>query len=224
MTSRKSQRKRSNPAKKRTPFESKGVKIGIIVIFIAIVAIAAIYLFSGSGEEDNGVVGNPIAVFDTTMGTIKVELFEDKVPITAGNFKDLANDNFYDGTKFHRISPGFMIQGGDPKSKDNDPSDDGTGGPGYSIDDEFHDELKNLRGMISMANSGPNTGGSQFFILVADASWLDGAHAVFGQVIEGMGVVDNIANMDHDGRFDPNPGGGRPITDVVINSITIEYQ
>jgi len=223
MTSKKSQRKRSNPAKKQSAFESKGVKIGIVIIFIAIVAVAAVYLFSGS-SDDEGVVGNPIAVFDTTMGTIKIELFEDKVPITAGNFKDLANDKFYDGTKFHRISPGFMIQGGDPNSKDDDPSDDGTGGPGYTIDDEFHDELKNLRGMISMANSGPNTGGSQFFILVADASWLDGAHAVFGQVMEGMDVVDNIANMDHDGRFDPSPGGGRPLTDVVINSITIEYQ
>lgn len=165
---------------------------------------------------------NPIALIDTTMGTIVVELYEDKVPITAGNFKDLANAGFYDETKFHRISPGFMIQSGDPNSKDDDPSDDGTGGPGYAIEDEFHDDLKNLRGMISMANSGPNTGGSQFFILVGDASWLDGAHAVFGKVLEGMDVVDNIANMDHDGRFDPNPGGGRPLTDVVVNSITIE--
>jgi len=226
-----SDRKRSRPVEKRSKFakiKKNKILMGVILVVIAIIAVASVYVYIVSNASDvdenntNDAGGNPIAVFDTSEGIIKIELFEDKVPVTAGNFKDLANDGFYDGTKFHRISPGFMIQGGDPNSKDDDPSDDGTGGPGYTIDDEFHDELKNLRGMISMANSGPNTGGSQFFILVGDASWLDGAHAVFGQVIEGMDVVDNIANMDHDGRFDPNPGGGRPLTDVVVNSITIE--
>lgn len=227
MASKKSRRRRSNPEVKKSPLEKKEVKIGIFVLaIIAIVAIAAAILMSGGNDNgsNNEEIANPIAVFDTTMGTIKIELFEDKVPITAGNFKDLANDGFYDSTKFHRISLGFMIQGGDPNSKDDDPSDDGMGGPGYAIDDEFHDDLKNTRGMISMANSGPNTGGSQFFILVADASGLDGAHAVFGEVIEGMDVVDTIVNLDHDERFEPSPGGGRPLTDVVINSITIEYQ
>jgi len=227
MASKKSRRRRSNPEAKKSPLEKKEVKIGIFILaIIVIVAIAAAIFMSGGNDNGstNEEIGNPIAVFDTTMGTIKIELFEDKVPITAGNFKDLANDGFYDSTKFHRISLGFMIQGGDPNSKDDDPSDDGMGGPGYAIDDEFHDDLKNTRGMISMANSGPNTGGSQFFILVADASGLDGAHAVFGEVIEGMDVVDTIVNLDHDERFEPSPGGGRPLTDVVINSITIEYQ
>lgn len=174
-----------------------------------------------SNGENNYDTDYPVAVLDTSMGNIAIELYADKVPITAGNFIDLAKDGFYDGTKFHRISPGFMIQGGDPNSKNDNPDDDGTGGPGYTIQDEFHPDLKNIRGMISMANSGPDTGGSQFFILVNDAQWLDNAHAVFGRVISGMNVVDNIANAEHDGRFEPSPGGGRPINDIIVYSISI---
>lgn len=220
-----SDRKRSRPVTKRRKTDAlkknRLVK-SVVIVIIAIVIIAAIYFYidsQDSGGEDT--ISNPIAVLDTTMGTFKIELYEDLVPITAGNFIDLSNDGFYDGTKFHRISPGFMIQGGDPNSKDNDPSNDGQGGPGYTINDEFHDDLKNVRGMISMANSGPDTGGSQFFILVGDASWLDNKHSVFGKVIEGMDVVDQIANLDHGGEFDPSPGGGRPKIDVVVNSISI---
>ncbi len=223
-------RKRSRPVSQKKNKLDKNVLILAGLGVVIVVAVAGILLIGGWGDngndivDDNGIVGdgNPIAVIDTTMGTIKVELYEDKVPITAGNFKNLANDGFYDGTKIHRISPNFMIQGGCPNSKDDDPSDDGTGGPGYAIEDEFHDDLKNERGMISMANSGPNTGGSQFFILVRDATWLDGAHAVFGKVIDGMNVVDAIAEAENDGRYEPNPGGGRPVTDIVVNSITIE--
>jgi peptidyl-prolyl cis-trans isomerase A (cyclophilin A) len=221
-----SDRKRSRPVEKRskmTNFKKNKLWIGIVIVIIAIIAIAAAYFYILNNQEDtNEEVGNPVAVFDTTMGTIKIELYEDKVPITAGNFVDLAKDGFYDGTKFHRISPGFMIQGGDPNTKDDDPSNDGQGGPGYTIDDEFHPDLKNERGMISMANAGANTGGSQFFILVADATWLDGAHAVFGQVTEGMDVVDAISMVDHGGEYEPNPGGGIPVIDIIVNSITIE--
>jgi peptidyl-prolyl cis-trans isomerase A (cyclophilin A) len=226
-----SDRKRSRPVTKRRKTDSlkrnKPAMILVIIIVGMLIFSSAYVVFTSfnditSDDTDDENLGNPIAVLDTTMGTIKIELFEDKVPITAGNFKDLANDGFYDGTKFHRISPGFMIQGGDPNSKDNDPSDDGTGGPEYTIDDEFHRDLSNVRGMISMANSGPNTGGSQFFILVEDSTGLDNQHAVFGKVIEGMNVVDNISDLDHDGRYEPRPGGGRPLTDVVINTITIE--
>jgi len=156
---------------------------------------------------------NPIALIDTTMGTIVLELYEDKAPITAGNFKDLANDGFYDGLIFHRVISNFMIQGGCPNG-------DGTGGPGYQIEDEFHEDLGNVRGTISMANSGSNTGGSQFFISVKDNSYLDNKHAVFGIVIDGMDAVDAISELDPD-NTDAN---NKPLTDVVMNSITIENQ
>jgi peptidyl-prolyl cis-trans isomerase A (cyclophilin A) len=228
----KSDRRRSRPVTQRSKASSlkrnKPAMVLVIIIVAMLVFSSAYVVFSSfkdtvSDDTGDENLGNPIAVLDTTMGTIKIELYEDKVPITTGNFKDLANEGFYDGTKFHRISPGFMIQGGDPNSKDNDPSNDGFGSPGYTIQDEFHEDLSNIRGMISMANSGPNTGGSQFFILVGDATGLDNQHAVFGKVIEGMNVVDDIANLDHDGRYEPSPGGGRPSIDVVINSITIEY-
>jgi cyclophilin family peptidyl-prolyl cis-trans isomerase len=227
-----SDRRRSRPVTKRRKTDSwkrNKPAMVLVIIIVAMLVLSSAYVvfssFNDTSSDDIGDenLGNPIAVLDTTMGTIKIELYEDKVPITAGNFKDLANEGFYDSTKIHRISPGFMIQGGDPNSKDDDPSNDGFGDPGYTIQDEFHDDLSNIRGMISMANSGPNTGGCQFFILVGDAIGLNNQHAVFGNVIEGMDVVDEIADLDHDGRYEPSPGGGRPLTDVVINSIIIEY-
>ena len=133
---------------------------------------------------------NPIAVFETNKGTFKAEIFQDKVPITANNFIKLAKDGFYNNLIFHRIIADFMIQGGDPKG-------DGTGGPGYEIQDEFHPTLKHSsKGILSMANAGPNTGGSQFFITLAPTSWLDGKHAIFGQVLEGMDVVKKIQQGD----------------------------
>ena len=228
MASKKSRaRKRSNPEKKKTLLEKKEFKIGILLLVVIIVIAAAAILISGGndngnnnedGNDDNQdgntPVGNPIAVFDTSMGTIKIELFKDKVPITAGNFISLANDGFYDGLIFHRVMQGFMIQGGCPKG-------DGTGGPGYSIDDEFHEDLKHdSPGILSMANSGPNTGGSQFFITVSETPWLDGAHAVFGKVIEGMDVVYAISELD---PIDTD-ANNKPLTDVVMTSITIENQ
>jgi peptidyl-prolyl cis-trans isomerase A (cyclophilin A) len=221
-----SDRRRSRPVTKHSPtYKLKRNKpamfLAIIIILMLVFSSFYVIFNSLTGSDDAYDSDYPVAVFDTTMGTISVELYTDKVPITANNFINLAKSGFYDGTKFHRISPGFMIQGGDPNSKDDDPSDDGQGGPGYTIDDEFHPDLKNERGMISMANSGPDTGGSQFFILVADASWLDNAHAVFGKVIDGMDVVDNIANAEHGGEFEPQPGGGIPKEDIVVNSITM---
>jgi len=228
MASKKSRRRRSNPEVKKSPLEKKEVKIGIFILaIIVIVAIAAAILMSGGNDNGNnnedGIddnqngntpVDNPVAVFDTTMGTIKIELFEDKVPITAGNFISLANDGFYDGLIFHRVMQDFMIQGGCPEGT-------GMGGPGYTIDDEFHEDLKHdSPGILSMANSGPNTGGSQFFITVAETPWLDGGHAVFGKVIEGMDVAYAISELDPD-NTDAN---NKPLTDVIINSITIENQ
>ena len=126
-------------------------------------------------------------LLSTSMGDITIQLYPD-MPITAGNFKKLVEKNFYDGVIFHRIIDGFMIQGGDPTGT-------GRGGPGYAIKDEFTPGSKNDRGTISMANAGPNTGGSQFFLNLVDNNFLDGKHPAFGKVIEGMDVVDKIGKV-----------------------------
>jgi len=150
---------------------------------------------------------NTQVLLETTEGNMKIELFEETMPITAGNFKKLVSEGFYDGVIFHRVLPNFMIQGGDPTGT-------GTGGPGYSIEDEFTDDNRNARGTLSMANSGPNTGGSQFFINVVDNNFLDGKHPVFGKVIEGMDVADKIVNVERD-------GADKPLTDVKIIKASI---
>ena len=131
-----------------------------------------------------------VATIETTKGTIKLELFEDKVPKTVGNFEKLANDGFYDGLKFHRVIEDFMVQTGCPQGT-------GTGGPGYKFEDEFDASLKHDGpGILSMANAGPNTNGSQFFITHVATPWLDGKHSVFGKVMEGQDVVDAIEQGD----------------------------
>jgi len=130
------------------------------------------------------------------MGDIRIELFLDTMPITAGNFLKLVEKGFYDGTIFHRVIPGFMIQGGDPMGT-------GSGGPGYKIRDEFAPDNRNGRGTISMANAGPNTGGSQFFINVVDNRRLDTKHPVFGRVVAGMDVADAISEAPRDERDRP---------------------
>ena len=143
---------------------------------------------------------------ETTMGDIVIELRDD-MPITAGNFEKLVRAGFYDGVIFHRVIPDFMIQGGDPTGT-------GRGGPGYTIEDEFNGEQKNNRGTLSMANAGPNTGGSQFFINLVDNNYLDGRHPVFGQVTQGMDVVDRIAQV----KTGP---GDRPLEEVKIVKATV---
>lgn len=153
-------------------------------------------------------MSNRIAEFRTNKGTFEVELFEDKAPVTTKNFIDLAEKNFYDGVVFHRIIDGFMIQGGDPTGT-------GSGGPGYTIKDEFHPELKHdAAGILSMANAGPNTGGSQFFITLAATPWLDGKHAIFGKVVQGMDVVQAIGKV-------PTRPGDRPVDEVKIEQLII---
>jgi cyclophilin family peptidyl-prolyl cis-trans isomerase len=155
------------------------------------------------------------------LGEIRIELLHQKAPKTVANFKKLAGESFYDGTTFHRVIPNFMIQGGDPNTKDRDPRNDGRGGPGYTIPDEIND-TKHVRGVLSMANTGrPNTAGSQFFILVNDSPHLDGGYTAFGRVVEGMDVADRIVAVERDvyGRHGPRD---RPLENVVLESVRIE--
>jgi len=131
-----------------------------------------------------------VATFNTSKGDIRIQLFEELVPNTVANFVKLIEDGFYNGLKFHRVIPDFMIQGGCPLGN-------GTGGPGYQFADEFHPELKHDGpGVLSMANSGPNTNGSQFFITHVETSWLDGKHSVFGKVLDGQDIVDAVEGGD----------------------------
>ncbi len=181
----------------------------LIALVMLLVFLGSGFAFSGYLTGEGDILTNRIAVFDTSQGTFRIELFDDKAPKTAGNFESLVEKGFYNSLKFHRVIDGFMIQGGCPKG-------DGTGGPGYTIDDEFGEGLRHSsEGILSMANAGPDTGGSQFFITLAPAPWLDGKHAVFGRVIEGMDVVREIGKVQTDAR-------DMPVEPVVINSITLE--
>ncbi len=214
----------------------------IFFIFLSIIGVSIWQLpnYYNKGEEKK-IEDNEIAVIETNKGIIKLELYRSAAPKTVENFVNLANEGFYNGVKFHRIIEDFMIQTGDPLSKDDNPSDDGTGGPGYKFDDEINpwslglDEatieslqsqgykynkelrsLPNVVGAVSMANSGPDTNGSQFFIITkSDQTHLDGKHTVFGNVLEGMDVVLDIAAVETD-EMD------RPIEDIVMESVYID--
>ena len=147
--------------------------------------------------------------FTTNKGVFVAQMFEEKAPQTTKNFIELTEKGFYDGLIFHRVIDGFMIQGGDPTGT-------GMGGPGYTIDDEFGDGLRHSsEGILSMANAGPNTGGSQFFITLDKTPWLDGHHAVFGKVVKGMDVVKKIGKVKTD-------FSDRPLEDVVMQKVTIK--
>ena len=177
-----------------------------------------------AGEAQTQEKKGPVyAVLKTSMGDIVVQLFEDKAPKTVANFIELATGTkewtdpktrekvkrpLYNGSIFHRVIPGFMIQGGDPLGN-------GTGGPGYRFEDEFHADLKHSKaGVLSMANAGPNSNGSQFFITQKATPWLDGRHSVFGEVVKGQNVVDAIANTPRDPR-------DRPVKEVVLQEVVI---
>ena len=153
-------------------------------------------------------MANRLAHFTTNLGDFQVELFEDRAPATTKNFIDLVEKGFYDGIVFHRVIEGFMLQSGCPDGN-------GRGGPGYTIPDEFHAELTHdSEGVLSMANSGPNSGGSQFFVTLAPTAWLDGKHAVFGKVIEGIETVRTIGTTAKD-------PGDRPLEPVVMEGVRI---
>ncbi len=185
-----------------------------IFIILLIIALIIIGIFTMTGKPNtsdiNVAEGHKLAVLKTNYGVIKIELYNKEMPITAGNFEKLVKEEFYDGAIFHRVIDGFMVQGGDPTGT-------GMGGPGYEIKDEFtRTELdKNNMGTISMANAGPNTGGSQFFINLVNNNFLDGKHSVFGRVIEGMDVVDKIAKA-------PTDANDRPLNEVKIEKAFVE--
>ena len=189
------------------------MKKALVFLLATFVLFTTVCSAAGMNDKDKGAkkMTNPIAVFETNHGTFEIELFEDKAPITVKNFIDLAEKGFYDGLIFHRVIDGFMIQGGDPNGM-------GTGGPGYTIPDEFHKDLKHdSEGVLSMANAGPNTGGSQFFITLAAAPWLDGHHSVFGKVVKGMDVVREIGKVDTDFQ-------DKPLAKVVMEKVTIRRE
>ena len=170
----------------------KALTRNLVVVFLSTLLLTA------------AVSAQEIAVIETKFGKIEIQFFEDKAPGHVKNFKDLAKKGFYDGTIFHRVIPGFMIQGGDPNTKSDDRSNHGMGGPGYSIKAEFNDTL-HKKGVLSMARSqDPNSAGSQFYIVVKDSALLDGQYTAFGKVLSGMTVADQIVNAPRDSKDNPN--------------------
>jgi len=202
----------------------------ILWIYLAALVITVVSFHSDAKNEDAKKKAistkgkDMIAVFETSVGTFKIKLFNDKAPKTVENFVGLVEGTkewtdpktgskvkkpFYNGLKFHRVIPNFMIQGGCPLGN-------GTGGPGYRFEDEFHPDLKHSKpGMLSMANAGPNTNGSQFFVTVAATPWLDNKHAIFGEVTEGMDIVNSISKAK-------TAPGDKPLEDIVLKSVKIQ--
>ncbi len=183
------------------------LKKSVIIILVLIIAAVVFILLNKGNSPGEVTMNNKKVLLETSMGNITLEIYNKDMPITAGNFEKLVNQGYYNNVIFHRVISGFMIQGGDPTGT-------GTGGPGYSIKDEFTSNNKNDRGTISMANAGPNTGGSQFFINLVNNNFLDTKHPVFGEVIEGMDVVDAIGSVKTDSN-------DKPIEEVTIIKATI---
>lgn len=211
-------------------FKLLTIALGVLVFILVIVLFSMNFELNkydnkkveGKQMEEDNQTSNPIVVFETTKGNFEVELFVDKSPITAGNIKELVEKGFYDNTKFHRVIKDFMIQGGDPLSKNDSLKNRwGTGGS-EPIEDEFIRGLSNVRGTLSMANSGPNSGSSQFFINVVDNTYLDwdkapvqSKHPVFGKVVSGMDIVDEISNVKVGSQ-------DRPVEVITINKAYIK--
>lgn len=171
-------------------------------------ALALMSVLTLTNAHGSTVEKRPQVAIETDQGRMVIELYTAKTPKTTENFIQLVKKGFYDGILFHRVIPGFMIQTGDPTGT-------GRGGPGYTFADEFSPELKHSNpGVVSMANAGPNTNGSQFFITLAPTSWLDGRHSIFGHVVEGMDVVHKIAAVQRDGN-------DRPLVDLRMKKATL---
>lgn len=190
----------------------------ILLAVIIVIIIGASWLFHGKRADSPAAETSMYtqATLKTTMGDIVIELDQANTPNTVENFTKLASSGFYDGTKFHRVIKDFMIQGGDPFSKDDSKQDMwGMGDPGYKFDDEIKPTNNNAKGTISMANSGPNTNGSQFFINVADNGFLNGKHTVFGHVTSGYDIVEKISLVQ-------TGPGDRPVTAVAITSVELK--
>ncbi|HEY4476893.1 MAG TPA: peptidylprolyl isomerase [Candidatus Paceibacterota bacterium] len=197
----------------------KKLIIGIIVLIL----IFGLFTFKGNNNQSQtsavATAGNLMATLETNYGTITLELFKNKAPKTVENFVTLANQGFYDDTLFHRVIKDFMIQGGDPNTKLDPPNwaTHGTGGPGYIFADEINN-MKVARGALAMANSGPNTNGSQFFIVTAEAApWLDGKHTVFGKVLSGYEVIQKIETVATD-----KDRGDHPLENVLVTKVTVK--
>lgn len=200
----------------------------ILVVLIAVGLLVFSFLDKANYQEKNNNEkvnneteinmsdSNKIAILKTNMGNIKIELLSADAPKTVENFVKLTEDGFYDGTRFHRIIKDFMIQGGDPLSKDDSKRQFwGTGGPGYVFEDEPNG-VELVQGTLAMANAGPDTNGSQFFIITAESTpWLQGAHTGFGRVIEGLDIVLEIGNVQ-------TAAGDQPVEDVVLEKVIIE--
>lgn len=195
-------------------FSALGGALAITVIY---------FVMNGFNGSDNnvskayvgGTAKSDMAVIRTNMGDITVEFFTDKAPNTVQNFIKLGREGFYNGTKFHRVIDGFMIQGGDPLSKGDNEAMYGRGGPGYAFADEIND-VKLARGILAMANAGPNTNGSQFFIVTApETPWIQGAHTAFGKVVGGMNVVEAISKVE-------TKEGDIPVKPIVVESVVFE--
>ncbi len=197
---------------------NKNISFIIVLVLLAV----GFWLSTGDTKQEDVIINstNEVktmqAILHTTKGDITIELFNKQAPNTVANFTKLASEGFYDGIKFHRVIKGFMIQGGDPLTKDDSKMAMwGTGGPGYKFADEIGPNNKNDVGTISMANAGPNTNGSQFFINVGANNFLDSKHTVFGKVVSGMEVVSAIENV-------ATTPSDRPLEAVVINSVTLK--
>ena len=186
--------------------------LALVTLTVALLGFVSFGIVAGAGAQGTagGKKVKQTAVITLEKGgEVRIEFFPADAPKTVENFVTLAKKGFYNGVIFHRVIPGFMIQGGDPTGT-------GTGGPGYTFPDEFAPGLKHdAPYMLSMANAGPNTNGSQFFITAAPTPWLDGRHAIFGRVIEGQSVVDAIVNL-------PRNAQDRPLTDIAMTSVTIQ--
>ena len=177
-----------------------------IVVFMLLFAVSALAgpVSKKFSKEEIKKMADTHAVIETSFGNIELKFFPDVAPNHVNNFIELSKKGFYDGTLFHRVIPGFMIQGGDPNSKEEDRSRHGTGSPGYTLKAEFNDR-PHKRGILSMARSAnPDSAGSQFYICVADANFLDGKYTVFGEVVSGMDVADKIVEQPRDRRDNPN--------------------